>query len=34
MTPAQVEAALDGDAFGVIHHVAAWLLARRWLDTQ
>jgi len=34
MTFAQVEAALDGGAFGVIHHVAAWLLARRWLDAQ
>jgi len=34
MSHPEVEAALDAGAFGVIHHVAAWLLARRWLDQR
>lgn len=34
MTRSEVEAALDAGAFGVVHHVTAWLLARRWLDRQ
>lgn len=29
MTPAAIDRALDAGRFGVIHHVAAWCLARR-----
>jgi ADP-ribose pyrophosphatase len=31
MTPAALDAALDRGEFGIIHHVAGWLLARRHL---
>jgi hypothetical protein len=32
MTPQQVDTALDAGAFGIIHHVAGWCLARRHPD--
>jgi ADP-ribose pyrophosphatase len=31
MTPSDLDAALDRGDFGIIHHVAGWLLARRHL---
>ena len=32
MTPAEIDAALDRGDFGIIHHVAGWLLARRQIE--